>query len=104
MSITKTALILAITAVAAALSCRQEIHTERETTKPNKLVIVWTSGDRYVAERMVFMYATASKTNGWWDRVRLVVWGPSAKLLAEDKGLQESLKKWSRAGWRCRHA
>ncbi|MFC2076665.1 DsrE family protein [candidate division KSB1 bacterium] len=69
-----------------------------ESATSDNLVVVWTSDDRDVAERMVFMYSNAAKNNGWWGRVRLVVWGPSSKLLAEDKGLQDYLKKMQTAG------
>lgn len=58
-----------------------------------KLVIVWTSGDREVALKMVFMYAFNAKKYGWWKDITLVVWGPSAKLLSEDAELQEYVKK-----------
>ena len=50
-----------------------------------KMVIVWTSGDREVALKMVFMYTLNAKTRGWWEDITLVVWGPSAKLLTEDE-------------------
>ncbi len=56
-----------------------------------KLVILWTSGDRDVALKMVFMYAGNAPRNGWWDDITLIVWGPSARLLAEDQELQEKL-------------
>jgi len=58
----------------------------------NKLAVLWTSPDKDVALKMVYMYSRASKKNGWWDEVKLIVWGPSAKLLAEDTELQEQLK------------
>ena len=32
-----------------------------------KLVILWTSGDREVALKMVFMYTYNAKKYGWWD-------------------------------------
>ncbi len=48
-----------------------------------KLVVVWTGGDREVALKMVFMYSFNSKKRGWWNVVTLIVWGPSASLLAE---------------------
>jgi hypothetical protein len=54
----------------------------------DKLVVLWTSGDREVALKMVFMYTINSKLRGWWKDVTLIVWGPSAKLLSEDKELQ----------------
>lgn len=56
-----------------------------------KLVVLWTSGDREVALKMVFMYTLNAKKRGWWEDITLVVWGPSAKLLTEDEELQEYL-------------
>lgn len=70
------------------------------TIQPAKLVILWTSGDRDVAIQMAFMYARAAWKNKWWDRITLVVWGPSAKLLSEDKELQASIHEMKRAGIR----
>jgi hypothetical protein len=58
---------------------------------PNDLLVVWTSGDREVALKMVFMYAANAKKHGWWEGVTLLVWGPSQKLLTEDEELQEEL-------------
>ncbi len=58
----------------------------------DKLVVVWSSADPLVAERMVLMYSHASKRNGWWDDVTIVIWGPSAKLIAEDDKIQIKLK------------
>lgn len=63
-----------------------------------ELVLLWTSGDREKALKMVFMYAKNSKKRGWWDNVILIVWGPSAKLLAGDEGLQEELDGLHREG------
>ncbi len=64
----------------------------------NKLVILWTSQDREVAQNMVFMYALNSKLHNWWNQVKLIVWGPSSKLLSIDKELQYELKKLKKAG------
>ncbi len=54
----------------------------------DKLVVLWTSSDREVALKMVFMYTQNSKLRGWWKDVTLIVWGPSSKLLSEDNELQ----------------
>ena len=56
------------------------------------LVVIWTSADREVARKMVFMYTKNSKLKGWWANVRLVVWGPSSLLLTQDSELQEELE------------
>jgi hypothetical protein len=63
-----------------------------------KLVVVWTSGDREVALKMVFMYVSNSRKYGWWKDITLVVWGPSAKLLSEDQELQDYIKSIKAAG------
>ena len=65
---------------------------------PDKLVIVWTSGDPYVAERVALMYTHAAKTSNWFDEVTLVIWGPSAKLISENSKLQEKVKAMQKDG------
>lgn len=69
-----------------------------DTAISDSLVVVWTSGDREVARKMVFMYTKNSRLKGWWGRVRLVVWGPSAQLLSVDRELQEELEDLKAAG------
>jgi hypothetical protein len=64
----------------------------------NKLAVLWTSGDPEVAEKMAFMYTYNAKKQGWFDEVVLIVWGPSAKLLSENKMLQDYVKKMQEAG------
>jgi hypothetical protein len=59
----------------------------------NKLEVVWTSGDRDVALKMVFMYVLNSRLKNWWEDITLIVWGPSANLLSQDYELQEYLEK-----------
>jgi hypothetical protein len=64
----------------------------------DKLVVVWTSDDPYVAERVAFMYTHAAKTAGWFNEVTLIIWGPSAKLAAENIKVQEKLKAMQKDG------
>lgn len=73
----------------------QEMKTESDT-----LVVLWTSGDIEVAEKIVFMYVTAAKGAKWFDEVVFIVWGPSAKLLSENVKLQEGIKKMQEIGIR----
>lgn len=72
-------------------------HSAKVTTKSaegsEKLVVLWATGDKEVAEKMLLMYTYNSKRFKWWDDITLVVWGPSAKLLSEDKDLQDYVKK-----------
>jgi hypothetical protein len=69
-----------------------------EETDPSKLLVVWTSGDRDVAMNMVFMYTYNAKKNDWWKNIRFLIWGPSSKLLSEDKELQQELQKMKEVG------
>ena len=64
------------------------------------LVVLWTSGDIEVAEKIVFMYVTAAKGAKWFDEVIFIVWGPSSKLLSENEKLQEGIKKMQEIGIR----
>lgn len=59
----------------------------------DKLAVLWTSADRDVALNMVFMYTLNGKLRGWWNEITLIVWGPSTKLLSQDRGLQDYMKK-----------
>jgi hypothetical protein len=71
---------------------KKEFDKGKKSSKPNELVVLWTSGDREVALKMAFMYTFNSKRFKWgWKNVTLIVWGPSSKLLAEDKELQEHI-------------
>ena len=47
------------------------------------LVVLWISRDPEAARNMALMYAKNSRLKGWWETVHLIVWGPSAQLLAE---------------------
>ncbi|MEX0980702.1 MAG: DsrE family protein [Bacteroidales bacterium] len=64
----------------------------------DSLVILWTSDDPYLAERMVLMYTHAAKTAGWFEHVTLIIWGPSAKLTGENLKIQAKLKAMQKDG------
>ena len=64
----------------------------------DSIVVLWSSGDKEVALNMVLMYTYNAKKRGWWDDVRLIVWGPSSKVLSEDQELQEKIREMQEAG------
>jgi len=68
-------------------------NEKMKNSEKQRLAVVWTSSDPEVAEKVCFMYTQNAKLKGWFDEVVLVVWGPSAKLLSENKVLQESVKQ-----------
>ncbi len=57
----------------------------------NKLNILWTNDNKESFLEMVALYAFKSKTHQWWDEVNLIIWGPSAKLAAEDTQIQTEI-------------
>lgn len=72
---------------------------ETDSSKKNsKLVVVWSSDDPNVAEKVAFMYTHAAKKNQWFDEVNLIVWGPSAKLISENIELQKKVKAMQKDG------
>ncbi len=72
--------------------------TSGQKTEQNKLAVLWASGDPDVAEKVCFMYTHNSAKQGWWDEIVLIVWGPSARLLAGDKKLQSIVKTMQQDG------
>ena len=66
--------------------------------EPEGIVIVWTNTDREAAINMAFMYARNSKLHGWWKRVRFLVWGGTAMVLAEDPEIQERMAELDAEG------
>ncbi|AKH98160.1 DsrE family protein [Halanaeroarchaeum sulfurireducens] len=64
----------------------------------DELVVLWTSGEKDVAENMVMMYTLNAALNDWWEEVRLLVWGASAGLLESDADLHYWIQELHEAG------
>mgnify|MGYP006291001309 CR=1 FL=1 len=84
--------------VSAQKSLTPESTSESSVQSGEKLVVLWTSGDPEVAEKMVFMYVYNAKKYEWWQEITFIIWGPSSKLLAENDSLQQQLKKMKEEG------
>lgn len=74
------------------------ISAQMENQPKDTLVVLWTSGDRDVAEKSCLMYTHAAKKNGWFDEVILIIWGPSARLAVEDEAIREKLMAMQKDG------
>jgi hypothetical protein len=62
------------------------------------LYVLWTSDNLITAEKMVFMYTVNSLIHGWWEKVTLIIWGASAKLVSENIDIQKKVKEALDAG------
>ncbi len=63
-----------------------------------KLLIVWSTEEVEVAKKMVLLYGSVILPRGYWDAAHLMVWGPSARVLAENSELQQMLKSVQESG------
>lgn len=64
----------------------------------NKLLIIWSTEEKEVANKMVLLYSGVILPRSYWDEAILMVWGPSARLLSQDKELQEKIKEIAKTG------
>ena len=64
----------------------------------NKLLIIWSTQEIEVATQMVLLYSSVILPRQYWDEAILMIWGPSAKLLSENKVLQNKVKEISKTG------
>lgn len=58
----------------------------------NKLLIVWSSGEIEVAKKLVLLYGSVMLERKYWDEATIMIWGPSAQILAKNRELQEQMK------------
>ena len=78
----------------AAPTCAQDEGAE----PTGKLMVVWTSGDPDVADKVCLIYTHAAKAYGWFAEVAVVVWVPSQRLLAGDPTIQAKIKAMQEDG------
>ncbi len=64
----------------------------------DKLLIIWSTAEIEVAKKMVLLYSSVILPRGYWDKAHLMIWGPSAKLLAENEELQDMVAKIKETG------
>lgn len=90
---------IALATLAASWLPAQAPTVVSEKDMPNhRLAILWTTGDPEVAHRACLMYAHAAHKQKWFNQVVLIVWGPSARLLAADKDIQAKIKSMMQDG------
>jgi len=67
-------------------------------TMKNKLLIIWSTEEKEVAKKMVLLYSSVILPRSYWDEAILMVWGPSARLLSQDKELQDKIQEIAQTG------
>jgi len=64
----------------------------------NHLAVLWSTGDKEVFTKMMYIYILNAKKQDWFDQVTVIVWGPSQKLLVDDPEIQTMVKDFQQAG------
>jgi hypothetical protein len=54
--------------------------------------MILSSADTAVHDNLSFKYAYNALKQGWMDQVRVILWGPTEKIDAEDKDFIEQVK------------
>ena len=67
-------------------------------SKNETLVVLWTTADKEVFTKVVFPYVSNSKKYNWWSKEILIIWGPSAKLCAQDRQIHKHINKLIKNG------
>lgn len=92
---------IGLIALAVMLALSMWMHAvaaPADAEPPQRLAVLWTSGDPEVAHRVAFMYTQAAASQQWFDEIQLIVWGPSARLLAGDKDVQAAVRAMKDSG------
>lgn len=73
-------------------------NAQSDAENSEKLVVLWTSGDKDVAEKSCLMYTHAACKNEWFKEVILIIWGPSARMMVEDEDIREKVLAMQKDG------
>ena len=63
-----------------------------------KVFVILSSGDREVALEVGLVYPLNAAIKGWMDEVKVIIFGPSEKIAANDAEVQAKLKELQAAG------
>jgi Uncharacterized protein conserved in archaea len=63
-----------------------------------KLTILWTSGEKDVATKVVLKYVESLVEHKFWKEIEVMVWGPSVKLVCDDDTVKTKVTKLISSG------
>ncbi len=89
---------LSVLVLFTGLVNRINAQENKVNTASDTLVVMWSSADPDIADKVCLMYTQNAKKWHWFEEVILIVWGPSQKTLAENEKLQERIKTMKEEG------
>ncbi|MEG1586132.1 MAG: DsrE family protein [Bacteroidales bacterium] len=63
-----------------------------------KLTVLWTSGEKDVALKVVLRYIDNALQKQVWGDVELIIWGPSVQLAGDDENVKFKLESLLQRG------
>lgn len=63
-----------------------------------QLYLLWTNDNIVTARHMVFMYAVNALVHGWWEKVTLIIWGATARLVCDNEDIRKLIREAQDAG------
>ena len=64
----------------------------------SNLLIVWSSGDKDLANKFPLLYSSVILERKYWKKAHLMLWGPSIKLAKKSKKIQKQLLEIQKTG------
>jgi hypothetical protein len=64
----------------------------------DKINILWTTDNKITVLTMLAVYVLNAKSRGWWKEINVIIWGASAKLVAEDTQVQTEVLEMLHSG------
>jgi hypothetical protein len=64
----------------------------------DKINILWASDNKITALNMLAIYVLNAKSRGWWKEINVIIWGASAKLVANDMQVQTEVLEMIHSG------
>ena len=74
------------------------ILLQKKRRMKKRLLIIWSTEEIEVAKKMVLLYSGVILPRNYWDEAILMIWGPSARLLSKNLGLQKKVKEIAATG------
>lgn len=63
-----------------------------------KLTVLWTSGEKDVALKVVLRYIDNALDKQIWKEIELIIWGPSVQLAGDDENVKFKLESLIQRG------
>lgn len=64
----------------------------------NKVFVLFSSADKEVHNEASFKYAYNAKKQNWFEKVRVILWGPPERMAVEDSNFNDQIKQLLKVG------